>query len=97
MDKIEQSLTTIFKKHRIVFWYDTKEELRREFEALALPDVENIELKNNEFGVKLRVLKKQPAQTNNNWVSRPRALLDLLVVLSMSFAVRWLLRSIRHR
>ncbi len=62
MDKIEQALTTIFKKHRIVFWYDTKKELRSEFEALVLPDVEKIEINNNEFGVKLRVLKKQPDQ-----------------------------------
>jgi len=62
MDKVEQALTTMFKKHRIVFWYDTKKELRCEFEALGLPGVKKIELNNNEFGVKLRILKKRPDQ-----------------------------------
>jgi len=60
MDKIEQALATLFKKNRIVFWYDVKKELRREFEALELPNIEKIELNNNEFGVKLRILRKQP-------------------------------------
>jgi uncharacterized protein (TIGR02687 family) len=62
MDKIKKAITNIFKKSRIVFWYDTKKELRHEFETVELPDVEKIELNNNEFGVKYRILREKPAQ-----------------------------------
>ena len=59
-DRITQSLTKLFEKHRIVFWYDAKQELRQEFEAIALDGIEKIELKNNEFGVNYRILRQQP-------------------------------------
>lgn len=62
MDRITQALTRIFDKHRIVFWYDAKKELRKDYEALNLPDVAKIELLNNEFGVKYRVLREEPEQ-----------------------------------
>lgn len=60
--RIIQALTSLFDKQRIVFWYDTRREFRGEFETLDLPDVEKIELANNEFGVKYRVLREQPDQ-----------------------------------
>ncbi|MCP4716215.1 MAG: BREX-1 system phosphatase PglZ type A, partial [Deltaproteobacteria bacterium] len=60
--KIEQALQRLFQKHRIIFWYDEKKELRAEYEALALPDVEKIELKNNEYGVKYRILRAELKQ-----------------------------------
>jgi uncharacterized protein (TIGR02687 family) len=60
--KIIQALTSLFDKQRIVFWYDTGREFRADFEALELPGVEKIELANNEFGVKYRVLREQPEQ-----------------------------------
>lgn len=59
MDKIESALANLFKRHRIVFWYDQDEELRPEFEAFGLPDIKKIELENNAFGVKYRVLRKE--------------------------------------
>lgn len=59
---IGQSLNKLFEKHRIVFWYDHKRELRHEFETLVLDSVEKIELINNEFGVKYRVLRQEPKQ-----------------------------------
>ena len=62
MDNIAHALTRLFKKHRILFWFDNKKELRREFDALDLPGVEKIELDNNAFGVKLRILKEAPEQ-----------------------------------
>ena len=40
MSEIEQALERIFKRHRIVLWYDSKEELQDEFEGLNLPGVE---------------------------------------------------------
>ena len=61
-NRIAQALTKLFDRHRIVFWYDAKQELRDDFEALALPDVEKLTLSNNEFGIKYRVLREQPEQ-----------------------------------
>ncbi|RLE45776.1 BREX-1 system phosphatase PglZ type A, partial [Candidatus Woesearchaeota archaeon] len=60
MDKIAQRITQLFTKHRIVFWYDAKKELREEYEALTLPNIHKIELDNNEYGVKYRILRKEP-------------------------------------
>ncbi|CAB3821400.1 hypothetical protein LMG26854_01485 [Achromobacter aegrifaciens] len=60
--RIHEALTNLFNKQRIVFWYDTRREFRGEFETLTLPEVEKIELANNEFGVKYRVLREQAQQ-----------------------------------
>jgi uncharacterized protein (TIGR02687 family) len=63
MSEITKALKKLFKdKHRIVFWYDAKQELSAQYEALSLPDVEKIELLNNEFAVKYRILREQPDQ-----------------------------------
>lgn len=61
-NRIQQSLANLFGKHRILFWYDSKKELREEYEALALPGVEKIELRNNEYAIKHRILREQPTQ-----------------------------------
>ena len=61
-DRIAQALTKLFERHRIVFWYDEKQELRDEFEGLSLPGVEKVELTNNEYGIKYRILREQPGQ-----------------------------------
>jgi len=60
MNKIESALTKLFDKYRIVFWYDTKKELRKDFESIALEGVEKVELDNNEFSVKYRMLRQEP-------------------------------------
>lgn len=60
--RITQALTKLFDKHRIIFWYDSKQELRDEYEALTLDNLEKIELNNNEFGVKYRILRQEPQQ-----------------------------------
>jgi uncharacterized protein (TIGR02687 family) len=61
-ERIAKALTKLFDKNRIVFWYDAKRELRDEYEALTLPDAEKIELKNNDFGVKYRILREEPTR-----------------------------------
>lgn len=61
-DRIAQALTKLFDRHRIVFWYDAKLELRDDFEALHLPGVEKLELTNNEYGIKYKLLREQPEQ-----------------------------------
>jgi len=60
MNKIEQALHKKFQNHRIIFWYDEKEELLDQFNALDLPDIEKIHMDNNEFEIKYLVNKKQP-------------------------------------
>ena len=60
--KITQALSSLFTKQRIVFWYDTRQEFRADFETLELPGVEKIELLNNAFGVKYRLLREHPDQ-----------------------------------
>src|SRR5690606_28412134 len=60
MTQIARTLSHIFKRHRIVFWYDSKKELVDEFEALSLDGVEKIRLDNNQFAVKYRILREEP-------------------------------------
>ena len=60
--QIQTALTRLFDKHRIIFWYDTKLELRSDFEAVSIPDVEKLEIANNEYGLKYRILREAPEQ-----------------------------------
>ena len=60
--RIAQALTRLFDRHRIVFWYDAKKELRDDFESLQFPDIVKLELHNNEFVVKYKILREQPEQ-----------------------------------
>jgi len=60
MNKIEGALTKLFDKHRIVFWYDVKKELRKDFDAIDLDGVVKVELNNNEFTLKYRMLRQEP-------------------------------------
>lgn len=82
---IQRSLERHFSHHRIVFWYDGKDEWSRELDHLKLPDTEILRIDNNEIGIKFRVLLEQPKQKfliyipserprdENNW------LLDILL------------------
>jgi uncharacterized protein (TIGR02687 family) len=61
-ERIVQALNRLLERHRIVFWNDTKRELREEFDSLQLEGVEKVELVNNEFRVKYHILREQPEQ-----------------------------------
>ncbi|HRX24962.1 MAG TPA: BREX-1 system phosphatase PglZ type A [Chitinophagales bacterium] len=61
MSKIEESLSNLFQKHRIILWYDESRSLTGEFEALSLPGVEKITVQNNEFEVKHLIYRQKPA------------------------------------
>ena len=61
MSQIAAALTRLFARHRIVVWTDEKRELRAEFDALDLGDVVKIALAGDEFGVKHRILRGEPA------------------------------------
>ncbi len=60
MNKIEEALSKLFIKHRIIFWYDENEELREQFDELVLGDIEKVVMRNNEFYVKYLVAKEKP-------------------------------------
>ena len=61
-DKLEHALKKRFEteSRQIVFWYDANAEFTEDFEALALPGVEKVEIRNNEFGLKYRMLCEEP-------------------------------------
>ncbi|MWV26793.1 BREX-1 system phosphatase PglZ type A [Aurantiacibacter rhizosphaerae] len=61
-DRIETGLKLLFDEHRIVFWYDAARDMRGEFDAVDLPDVQKVEITNNEFGLKYRMLRQEPRQ-----------------------------------
>ena len=61
-DRIERGLKRLFDEHRIVFWYDAARDMRAEYDAVDLPDVEKVEIANNEFGLKYRMLRREPKQ-----------------------------------
>jgi len=61
-EHITRGLQAQFERHRIVFWYDDKQELREAFDEVSLPDVTKIEIQNDEFSIKHRVLKQGPDQ-----------------------------------
>lgn len=61
-DRISQALTKLFERHRVVFWYDTKQGLRSDFESVSIPDVEKAEIANNEYSLKNRILREAPEQ-----------------------------------
>ena len=61
-NRISQALTKLFERHRVVFWYDSKQELRSDFETVSIPHVEKLEIANNEYGLKHRILREAPEQ-----------------------------------
>jgi uncharacterized protein (TIGR02687 family) len=61
-NQIQTALSRLFEKHRIIFWYDTKKELREDFESVSLSNVEKLEIDNNEYGLKYRILREAPEQ-----------------------------------
>lgn len=60
MDKIKEALQKSFQDHRVVFWYDGKEEFKDEFQQLELPSVDKITIEGNEFEVKYQIYKQSP-------------------------------------
>lgn len=59
-DRITANLGRLFEDQRIVFWYDPARDMRGEFDAVDLPGVTKVEIANNEFGLKYRMLKQEP-------------------------------------
>jgi len=62
LEQVKQTLNRLFERHRIVFWYDTNQDLRGEFESLDLPGVTKLELQNKQYQIKYRILREEPKQ-----------------------------------
>ena len=59
-DQIAASLQRLFDEHRIVFWYDAARDMRSEFDAVDIAGVIKVEIANNQFGLKHRMLRQEP-------------------------------------
>ncbi len=57
MKQIYDSLERVFARHRIVFWYDPNGEWPEVFQTFAGDAVTKLEVRNNEFGTKVRIVK----------------------------------------
>lgn len=57
-DRIIDNLLKLFEKHRIIFWYDDEKELREEFENLSIDGIEKLEIANNEYAIKHKILRE---------------------------------------
>ena len=60
MSKIEEALIKRFKDHRVIFWYDEKDELFEQFSELNIKGIDKIHVQGNEFEVKYIINKQQP-------------------------------------
>ena len=60
MNKISEALVKLFNKHRVIFWYDEKEELTEQYKEVLLDDVTKIQIQGNEFAVKHIINKQNP-------------------------------------
>ena len=59
---INDSLIKLFSQNRIVFWHDKQKEMWEDFKQINIKGVEKIEIINNEFSIKYRILKEKPNQ-----------------------------------
>lgn len=59
-DRIAAGLRRLFEEHRIVFWYNADRDMRADFDAADLNGVTKLEITNNEFGLKYRILRQEP-------------------------------------
>ena len=60
IDRVTASLKRHFEEHRIVFWYDAARDMRGDFDDVELAGVTKVEIANNQFGLKYRMLRLEP-------------------------------------
>lgn len=59
MSSIHGNINNAFRQHRVLFWYDEGAKLKDEFESYDKEDVEKIEVQNNQFFIKHRLITEQ--------------------------------------
>lgn len=72
MSRLEESLYKLFEEHRLVFWYDPKSEMTEDFDQMQLQGIEKIQVQQNPFEVKYRVVKTEPEQKFLLYFLEPR-------------------------
>jgi uncharacterized protein (TIGR02687 family) len=60
MNKIAEALVKRFEIHRVIFWYDEKEELLDQYEEITLKNIEKIRVSGNEFAIKHKINSEYP-------------------------------------
>ena len=60
MNKITEALEKLFTKHRVIFWYDEKQELVDQFADVDLVDVIKLHVQNDEFQIKHNIVIQNP-------------------------------------
>lgn len=61
-EQIKQILLQKFENKRIVFWYDKTGEFKEDYENIELEGIKKVEIGENEFALKYRLLKVEPNQ-----------------------------------
>jgi len=59
-DRLVKALEQQFNQHRIIVWYDKESKLREFFDQVDIPGVTKLEINNNEFTLKYRILREEP-------------------------------------
>lgn len=72
MSRIEDSLASLFKQQRLIFWYDPEADLKSEFEDVAPEGVTKLTVENNEFGLKYRIMREEPKEKFLLYLPYPR-------------------------
>lgn len=57
--QINESINKLFQKNRIIFWYDEQKQFVQHFQDLVLEDAQKIEINNNEFAIKYKILREK--------------------------------------
>lgn len=60
MDPIQQGLSRLFDRHRIVFWYDSAAAWKKESEGVKVEGVQVVRVDNDELNLKFRLLRDEP-------------------------------------
>lgn len=60
MSKIQESITKLFTKHRVLVWYDGGQSFGLEYAAIDIPGITKIDVNNNELAVKYRLYMEEP-------------------------------------
>lgn len=53
--KIQEALEKKFKDHDVIFWYDERNDLKDDFDAIAINGVEKCHIQGNEFEIKYKI------------------------------------------
>ena len=60
MNKITEALIKRFESHRVIFWYDEKDEMGEQYTEVNITGVEKINVQGNEFQIKHTINKVTP-------------------------------------